>query len=90
MAFPRARSTSFLSSFLAVFRRYPVTTAVAAATGLLAATAVVNRQLAQKAQRDNPPKGQFIEVDGVRLLRGARNGSVASSVSRQRQHDPGF
>jgi pimeloyl-ACP methyl ester carboxylesterase len=67
MAFPRARSTSFLSSFLAVFRRYPVTTAVAAATGLLAATAVVNRQLAQKAQRDNPPKGQFIEVDGVRL-----------------------
>jgi pimeloyl-ACP methyl ester carboxylesterase len=67
MAFPRARSTSFLSSFLAVCRRYPVTTAFAAATGLLTATAVVNRQLAQKAQRDNPPQGQFIEVDGVRL-----------------------
>jgi pimeloyl-ACP methyl ester carboxylesterase len=44
-----------------------VTTAVAAGAGLLAATAIVNRQLAQKAQRDNPPKGQFIEVDGVRL-----------------------
>ena len=65
MTFPR--STSFLSSCIAVFRRYPVTTAVAAAAGLLAATAVVNRQLAQKAQRDNPPTGQFIEVDGVRL-----------------------
>jgi len=60
------RSIYFIS-VLAVFRRYPVTTAVAAATGLLAATAVVNRQLAQKAQRDNPPKGQFIEVDGVHL-----------------------
>ena len=67
MALPRSRSTSFLSSCVSVFRQYPVTTAVAAATGLLAATAVVNRQLAQKAQRDNPPKGQFIEVDGVRL-----------------------
>jgi pimeloyl-ACP methyl ester carboxylesterase len=44
-----------------------VITTVAAAAGLLAATAVVNRQLAQKAQRDNPPKGHFIEVDGVRL-----------------------
>jgi pimeloyl-ACP methyl ester carboxylesterase len=67
MALPRSRSTSFLSSCVSVFRQYPVTTAVAAATGLLAATAVVNRQLAQKAQRDNPPIGQFLEVDGVRL-----------------------
>ena len=67
MAFPRARSPSFLSSCVAVFRHYPVITTVAAAAGLLAATAVVNRQLAQKAQRDNPPKGHFIEVDGVRL-----------------------
>jgi len=67
MALPRSRSTSFLSSCVSVFRQYPLTTAVAAATGLLAATAVVNRQLAQKAQRDNPPIGQFLEVDGVRL-----------------------
>ncbi|RZN19634.1 alpha/beta hydrolase [Bradyrhizobium sp. Leo121] len=33
----------------------------------MAATALINRQLAKKAQRDNPPRGQFIEVDGVRL-----------------------
>jgi pimeloyl-ACP methyl ester carboxylesterase len=67
MAFPRARSTSLLWGCVSLFKRHPVTTAVAAGAGLLAATAIVNRQLAQKAQRDNPPKGQFIEVDGVRL-----------------------
>jgi pimeloyl-ACP methyl ester carboxylesterase len=67
MAFPRPHSASLLSSCASVFRQYPVTTAIAAAAGVLATTAVVNRQLAQKAQRDNPPKGQFIEIDGVRL-----------------------
>lgn len=67
MTLPQSRSTSFLSSCVSAFRRYPATTAVVAATGLLAATAAVNRRLADKAQRDNPPKGQFIEVDGVRL-----------------------
>jgi len=67
MALPQARSHSFLSNCLAVFRRYPVTTSVAAAAGILAATAIVNRQLAEKAQRDNPPQGRFIDIDGVRL-----------------------
>jgi pimeloyl-ACP methyl ester carboxylesterase len=67
MALPQSRSTSFLSSCVSAFRRYPATTVVAAATGLLAATAAVNRRLADKAQRDNPPIGQFLEVDGVRL-----------------------
>ena len=67
MAFPRAQSTSLLSSCVAALRASPVTTAVAATAAVLAATAIVNRQLAQKAQRDNPPEGQFIEVDGVRL-----------------------
>jgi pimeloyl-ACP methyl ester carboxylesterase len=33
----------------------------------LAATAVVNRHFARKAQRDNPPQGRFIDVEGVRL-----------------------
>jgi pimeloyl-ACP methyl ester carboxylesterase len=67
MAFQQTRSHSFLSNWLCVFRQYPATTVIGVAAGLLAATAVVNRQLAQKAQRDNPPKGRFIEVDGVRL-----------------------
>nr|WP_322596907.1 alpha/beta hydrolase [Bradyrhizobium sp. SEMIA] len=42
-------------------------TVAGAAAFVLADTALVNRQLAKKAQRDNPPKGRFIEVDGVRL-----------------------
>jgi hypothetical protein len=93
MAVPRVRSSSLLSSCFSVLQKYPVTTAVGATAGLLAITGVVNRQLARKAQRDNPPKGQFIEVDGVRLHyveRGAWGGSAARSIPRQRQHDPGF
>jgi pimeloyl-ACP methyl ester carboxylesterase len=35
--------------------------------GVLAASAILNRQLAKKAQRDNPPTGRFIEVNGVRI-----------------------
>ncbi|MDQ1902265.1 alpha/beta hydrolase [Paracoccus sp. WLY502] len=38
-----------------------------AVAGVLAATAVVNHQLARRAERRNPPVGQFIEVDGIRL-----------------------
>ena len=39
----------------------------ALAAGVLAVSALVNRYLAAKAERDNPPAGQFLEVDGVRL-----------------------
>jgi pimeloyl-ACP methyl ester carboxylesterase len=67
MVFPQTRSPSFLSNCLAVFRHYPVRTAAAAAAGVLVATAIVNRQLAEKARSDNPPQGQFIDIDGVRL-----------------------
>jgi pimeloyl-ACP methyl ester carboxylesterase len=39
--------------------------------GLLAAalgiSAIANRYIAKKAERDNPPVGRFVEVDGVRL-----------------------
>lgn len=38
-----------------------------AAASVLAATAVVNHQLAKRAERRNPPVGRFIDVDGVRL-----------------------
>ena len=33
----------------------------------LVVSAVVNHRLARKAERENPPAGRFIEVDGVRL-----------------------
>ncbi|WP_229665304.1 alpha/beta fold hydrolase [Paracoccus acridae] len=38
-----------------------------AVAGVMAATAVVNHQLARRAEKRNPPAGRFIEVDGVRL-----------------------
>jgi pimeloyl-ACP methyl ester carboxylesterase len=67
MAFRQTQSRAFLSNCLAILRQHPVATGVAAAAGILAATALVNRQLAQKAQRDNPPQGRFIDIDGVVL-----------------------
>ena len=67
MALPQPRSSSFLSDCLVAFRRYPATTAFAGAATLVAATAIVNRHFAKKAQRDNPPRGRFIDVDGVCL-----------------------
>jgi pimeloyl-ACP methyl ester carboxylesterase len=67
MAFARTRSQSFLSDCLVAVRRYPATTAFAGAATLVAATAIVNRHFAKKAQRENPPQGRFIGVDGVRL-----------------------
>ncbi|HEX7791841.1 MAG TPA: alpha/beta hydrolase, partial [Afipia sp.] len=33
----------------------------------MAASAVINRHLANKAERDNAPEGRFLEVNGVRL-----------------------
>jgi pimeloyl-ACP methyl ester carboxylesterase len=41
--------------------------AAAIAAGALAAVALVNHQLARRAERRNPPLGHFLEVDGVRL-----------------------
>ncbi|MET4770049.1 hypothetical protein ABIA28_002263 [Bradyrhizobium elkanii] len=67
MAFSQTRSSAFLSDCLAAFRRYPAIAAFAGAATLVAATAIANRHLADKAQRDNPPRGRFIDVDGVRL-----------------------
>lgn len=43
------------------------TTGVTVAAAALALSAYVNHRLAKKAERDNRPSGQFIEVGGVRL-----------------------
>jgi pimeloyl-ACP methyl ester carboxylesterase len=45
----------------------PVGTASLIAIATLAATAMLNRYLAKKAERDNPPAGRFLKVKGVRL-----------------------
>jgi pimeloyl-ACP methyl ester carboxylesterase len=39
----------------------------AAAIGALTLAAVYNRHRADEAERDNPPAGRFVEIDGVRL-----------------------
>jgi pimeloyl-ACP methyl ester carboxylesterase len=46
---------------------HPYAVAAAATTGALAILALVNRRLARNAENDNPPAGQFLEVNGVRL-----------------------
>ena len=46
---------------------HPYVVAAAATAGVLAISALVNRHLAKNAESDNPPVGQFMEVNGVRL-----------------------
>lgn len=48
-------------------RAHPYAASFAAVAGALAASALVNHGLARRAERRNPPIGQFLEVDGVRL-----------------------
>ncbi|WP_315780866.1 alpha/beta hydrolase [Bradyrhizobium sp. SZCCHNPS1003] len=48
-------------------KTHPFLLAAAAATAVLAVTALINRRLAKSAERANPPAGQFMDVDGVRL-----------------------
>lgn len=46
---------------------HPIALGVAGVVAALTVSALVNRLIAKKAERDNPPKGKFVEVDGVRL-----------------------
>src|SRR6266513_1920676 len=50
-----------------IAQAHPYVVAAAATVGALAISALVNRQLAKNAENDNPPAGQFLEVNGVRL-----------------------
>ena len=59
--YPMSRSRR---SALEVLKAHPVVTSTIAA---LAASAILNRVLAKKAEHRNPPIGRFITVDGVRL-----------------------
>ena len=53
------------STSVTTFPKYQL--AIAAVTAALGVAALINRSLAKKAERDNPPAGTFINVDGVRL-----------------------
>ena len=63
---PRTGSRSLVKTSLSAIKAKPYVAAGVIA-GALAASAILNRQLAKKAQRDNPPTGRFIEVNGVRI-----------------------
>src|SRR6202158_5045186 len=58
---------SFVGRSRTIAQAHPYTVAAAATVGALAISALVNRRLAKKAENDNPPAGQFLEVNGVRL-----------------------
>ena len=62
----RTGSPLILKTSLSAIKARPYVTAAVIA-GALAASAILNRQLAKKAQRDNPPTGRFIEVNGVTI-----------------------
>jgi pimeloyl-ACP methyl ester carboxylesterase len=55
------------SAFVDRIRDHPYATASAVGIAALAASALVNRELATKAERDNPARGRFLDVDGLRL-----------------------
>jgi pimeloyl-ACP methyl ester carboxylesterase len=62
------RSTTALArKSRTIAQRHPYLSAAAAIAGALAIAALVNRRLARNAEINNPPGGQFLEVDGVRL-----------------------
>ncbi len=60
-----ARSTGRIHKPSAAFA--PVLGLGLLAVGAVVGMALANRRFAQSAQRDNPPTGRFIKVDGVRL-----------------------
>ena len=55
------------STLVDTIRDHPYAAGSAVAVAALALSALVNRELAAKAERDNPARGQFVEIDGVRL-----------------------
>jgi pimeloyl-ACP methyl ester carboxylesterase len=61
------RSESFWDSSLTTMKSHPYAGAAAAAVALFAASALVNHQLAKRAERNNPPTGRFLKINGVRL-----------------------
>ena len=51
----------------AIINEHPYLVAAVATVAALTLAAFVNRRLARKAEHDNPPTGQFLRINGVRL-----------------------
>ena len=62
----RTRSRS-IARGRAIINEQSYFVAAAATVAALTVAALVNRRLAKNAERDNPPTGQFLRVNGVRL-----------------------
>jgi hypothetical protein len=60
-------STSLAGKVRTIAQAHPYAVAAAATVGALAMSALINRHRAKNAENDNPPPGQFLEVNGVRL-----------------------
>jgi pimeloyl-ACP methyl ester carboxylesterase len=58
---------STLRGAITHFKTRPYATGAGVVFAALAVSALVNRHLARKAERENPPQGRFLEIDGVRL-----------------------
>jgi pimeloyl-ACP methyl ester carboxylesterase len=65
---PQQRTTNLRLDPVAITRQ-PSSLAFGLVCGIaaLSAAALVNRYLANKAERDNPPRGRFVNVGGVKL-----------------------
>ncbi len=63
----RRSRTSLALKGQTLLEAHPYALGAAVTVGVLAVTALVNRSLAKTAERDNPPNGQFLNVNGVRL-----------------------
>ena len=63
----RRPATRWWVDQLASLKSRPYATAAGAGGVGLAVAALINRHLAHKAERRNPPKGRFLQVDGVWL-----------------------
>lgn len=66
---PKHKSLTKTSDLIVLSRaaEHPLMTGVAVGAATLTAFALVNWYLATKAEKENPPSGNFIEIDGVRL-----------------------
>ena len=63
---PQSRS-ALASKGRAIANAHPHALAAAATAGVLAISVLVNRHFTKTAEYDNPPTGQFLEVNGVHL-----------------------
>ncbi len=63
----RLRTATLTQTALRNIKAHPYVVGAGAVVALLAISAIANAKLAKTAERDNPPTGRFLEVDGVQI-----------------------